>query len=327
MNHTPTDPLNVLSLFNGMGCIWLALDQLGIPVGRRYSSEINTSAIKVNDDNYPDTTQLGDVTKVNASELERIDLLVAGSPCQGFSQAGGRLNFNDPRSKLFFEFVRLLDESKPKYFMLENVSMKKEQQDVISKYLGCEPIKLNSNLLTAQSRSRLYWTNLPVQERILDKGIVVADILESGPTPINLLASPARVFHPVTPGRRSPTGLKLLGGLVGPNETMRTHTQPVGSGNFRTQQRLYCVSGKAACLTLTERTLYATNTGNRKLTRVELERLQGVPDNYTRSVSRGVAMKMLGNGWTVPIVAHVLSGLSELHCDPNFWMRFINEPL
>ncbi len=170
--------MNVLSTFNGMGCIWIALDRLGIQVNKRYSSEIDKYANKVNDKNYPDTIQLGNITKVKGSDLEKIDLLVGGSPCQGFSFAGKQLNFEDPRSKLFFEFVRLLEECKPKYFLLENVKMKKSYQNVISELLGVQPIKINSALVSAQNRERFYWTNIHNVTQPEDKEIYLKDILE-----------------------------------------------------------------------------------------------------------------------------------------------------
>ena len=125
--------MNVLSLFDGMSCGQIALDQLGIKVDNYYAAEIDKDAMKIAKKNYPNTIHLGDVTKVKGSDLPKIDLLLGGSPCQGFSFAGKQLNFNDPRSALFFEYVRLLKETNPKYFLLENVRMKKEYQDVISR--------------------------------------------------------------------------------------------------------------------------------------------------------------------------------------------------
>ena len=153
--------LNVLSLFDGMSCGQLALKKAGIKVNKYFSSEIDKYAIKVTQANFPDTIQLGDVKAITSNQVGTIDLFIGGSPCQGFSFAGKQLNFNDPRSKLFFEYARLLKEIKPKYFLLENVRMKKESQDIISKCLGIEPIAINSNIVSAQNRYRLYWTNIP----------------------------------------------------------------------------------------------------------------------------------------------------------------------
>jgi DNA (cytosine-5)-methyltransferase 3A len=184
--------MNVLSLFDGMSCGQIALDQLGIPVNKYFAAEIDKYAIQVAKKNYPNMIHLGDVKNVktmvtpNDTYLwmdgfdrgHKIDLLIGGSPCQGFSFGGKGLNFDDPRSKLFFEFDRLLKALKPKYFLLENVKMKKESEQVITDYLGVEPIEINSNLVSAQNRKRLYWTNIPMDGLPEDKGIMLKDILE-----------------------------------------------------------------------------------------------------------------------------------------------------
>ncbi len=182
--------MNVLSLFDGMSCCQIALNRLGMKYENYFASEIDKHGIKVAMSNYPDTVQLGDVTKIKAEHLPKIDLLAGGSPCQGFSMAGKMLNFNDERSRLFFEFVRLKNELKPKYFLLENVLMKQEWQDVISRELGVKPIMINSNLVSAQNRKRLYWTNIGMvqgglfgdMESVIrqpeDRGIFLKDILE-----------------------------------------------------------------------------------------------------------------------------------------------------
>jgi len=172
--------MNVLSLFDGISAGQVALQRLGIKVDNYYASEIDKYAIKVTQKNFPNTIQIGDVTKVKGSDLPVIDLLIGGSPCQGFSFAGKQLAFDDPRSKLFFEYVRLLKECNPRYFLLENVKMKKEFQDVISEYLGVQPIEINSALVSAQNRKRLYWTNIPNITQPEDKGILLRDIIEYG---------------------------------------------------------------------------------------------------------------------------------------------------
>jgi DNA-cytosine methyltransferase len=183
--------MNVLGLFDGMSCGQIALNRAGIKYDKYFACEIDKHAIKVTQANYPHTIQLGDVTKVKSNDLPKIDLLIGGSPCQGFSFAGKQLAFDDPRSVLFFEYVRLLKEYKPKYFLLENVKMKREHELVISKYLGIDPIEINSSLVTAQNRVRLYWTNIASKPFGLfgdvectipqpkDKGIVLKDILET----------------------------------------------------------------------------------------------------------------------------------------------------
>ncbi len=184
--------MNVLSLFDGMSCAQLALQRSGIKVDKYYASEVDKYAIQITQKNFPNTIQVGDVTKLKAKDFKDMDLIVAGSPCQGFSFAGKQLAFDDPRSALFFEFIRLLKEIKPKYFLLENVRMKKEFIEVITQQVSdcypdhqgsglfpglIEPILINSALLSAQSRQRLYWTNIPNVEQPEDLGIVLKDIL------------------------------------------------------------------------------------------------------------------------------------------------------
>ena len=185
--------MNVLSLFDGMSCGQIALDQLGIKVDKYYASEIDKYAIAVAKKNYPNTIHVGDITQLDPNDFKNIDLILAGSPCQGFSFAGKQLAFDDPRSALFFEFIRLLKAIKPKYFLLENVRMKQQYLDVITQQVSecypehqgndlfdskIEPILINSALLSAQSRQRLYWTNIPNVKQPEDLGIVLKDILE-----------------------------------------------------------------------------------------------------------------------------------------------------
>src|SRR6056300_630592 len=172
--------MNVLSLFDGMSCGRIALERLGIKVDNYYASEIDKYAMKVSEANYPDIIQVGDVTELDTSTLPNIDLVMGGSPCQGFSFAGKQLAFDDPRSALFFEFVKCVKELNPKYFLLENVKMKKEYLDIISEYMGVEPIFINSSLVSAQSRQRYYWTNILNVSVPEDRGLVLRDILEDG---------------------------------------------------------------------------------------------------------------------------------------------------
>jgi len=187
--------MNVLSLFDGMSCGMIALDRLGIKVDKYYASEVDKYAIQVSQNNYPEIIQVGDVCNIKAEDYQDIDLILAGSPCQGFSFAGKQLAFDDPRSSLFFEFVRLLKEIKPKYFLLENVNMKKEFLDVISEQVsacypelpfGIERIKINSALVSAQNRVRWYWTNIPEITQPEQRGIVLRDILETNSLVENL---------------------------------------------------------------------------------------------------------------------------------------------
>ena len=173
--------MTVLSLFDGISAGQLALRRAGIPVTKYYASEIDRHAISVTQKNFPDTIQLGDVTRWREWDIESPDLIIGGSPCQGFSFAGKQLNFEDPQSKLFFDMVDIINHYQPRYFLLENVKMKKEYQDVITEHMGVQPMEINSALVSAQNRKRLYWFNWDA-EMPGDKGIVLRDVLEDGET-------------------------------------------------------------------------------------------------------------------------------------------------
>lgn len=170
--------LKVLSLFDGISCGMIALERAGIPVERYVAYEIDKYAIQISEKNYPQIEHCGDVTKADFTQYKDFDLLIGGSPCQGFSFAGKQLNFNDERSKLFFEYVRALEEVEPKYFLLENTPMKKEYENIISDCLGVQPILINSSLVSAQNRKRLYWTNIQNVQQPKDKQILLEDIVE-----------------------------------------------------------------------------------------------------------------------------------------------------
>jgi site-specific DNA-cytosine methylase len=274
--------VNVLSLFDGMSCGRIALERAGVKVDNYYASEIDKYAITVAQKNYPDTIQLGSVLDVKSANLPKIDLLIGGSPCQGFSFAGKQLNFDDPRSKLFFEFVRLKEELNPKYFLLENVKMKKESQDVISAYLGVEPVEINSALVSAQNRKRLYWTNIPF-DMPEDKGILLKDVLINDTEKLML----------------SPKAIEYMDRLRNGKPRWEYHTNPL--------------DGKAACLTanMFKGVPYGViKELVRKLHPIECERLQTVPDNYTEGVSDTQRYKMLGNGWTVDAVRHIFKNIT-----------------
>lgn len=283
--------MNVLSLFDGMSCGQIVLSELGIKVNNYFASEIDTNAIKVTQHNFPNTIQLGDVTKVKGEYLPKIDLLYGGSPCQGFSFAGKQLNFEDDRSKLFFEFVRILKETNPKYFLLENVKMKKEFEDVITECLGVEPILINSSLVSAQNRQRLYWTNIPNVAQPEDKGILLKDILDSNGD-----------FIFISDEKTSKRQFKKSYLQYDIN----------GKGNGSQDQRAYYLNGKHGCLDTgaNGKAKVLLEDGRvRKLTRNELERLQTVPINYTEPVSLAQAGKMLGNGWTVEVIKHIFKNI------------------
>lgn len=285
--------INVLSLFDGMSCGQIALNQLGIKVDNYYAAEIDKDAIKIAKKNYPNTIHLGDVTKIKGSDLPKIDLLLGGSPCQGFSFAGKQLNFNDPRSALFFEYVRLLKETSPKYFLLENVRMKKEYQDVITEHLGVEPIMINSSLVSAQNRVRLYWTNIPNVHQPNDKNIMLKDIFE--------LNTNEKIYE--EPYYKPNTKPLSYVGYVGKQPKQAT--------------KVFSVNNKSVCLTALgggqggKTGLYEIpNTKTcRKLTPTECEKLQTVPFNYTEGVSDTARYKMLGNGWTVEVIKHIFQNM------------------
>ena len=339
--------MNVLSLFDGMSCGQLALQKADIPVENYLASEIDKYAIQVTQKNFPYTIQLGDITEIGTRRTERmeelgIDLIIGGSPCQGFSFAGKQLNFKDPRSKLFFEFVKILKAIKPKYFLLENVRMKKENQDIISEYMGVEPTVVNSNLVSAQNRNRLYWTNIPFTIPD-DKGIILADILQpdneidvkylagekllqnyKGGNQLNpTYKSQANTIH----NREGKSGIICAGthgyanGYVtggafrGRYKIDGVRQDHKGSVAGKTQQELEVrTDAKTNALTTVQKDNVVIDYKQkswRKLTPIECERLQTVPDNYTDSVSNTQRYKMLGNGMTVDVIAHILKGIGK----------------
>ena len=269
--------MKILSLFDGMSCGQIALNKAGVEYADYFAAEINDYAIKVTQKNYPRTIQLGDVTKVEAHALPGIDLLIGGSPCQGFSFAGKQLDFDDPRSKLFFEYVRLLKELKPKFFLLENVPMKKQCEAVISEYLGVYPVKIESAVFSAQSRTRLYWTNIPINPLPKDKGLLLRDIYAPG---------------------------------SGKHLTPRTAQRPRTIRNTRgLHQKAYCLLATMYKGSQTNGMTVIDDNGLRCITPLEAERLQTVPDKYTDCVSDTRRYEMLGNGWTVDVVAHIFKGM------------------
>ena len=317
--------MKVLSLFDGMSCGQIALKKAGIPVTKYFASEIDKHAIKVTQENFPDTIQLGSVTDVTVDQVGEIDLLIGGSPCQGFSFAGKNLNFDDPRSKLFFEYVRLLKELKPKYFLMENVRMSKKSQDIISEHLGVEPIVINSNLVSAQNRHRLYWTNIPF-DMPTDKGIVLSDIIEGGVVDRDKShCLDANYFKGgnlksyFRKNRRqlvfdSPDALfcaSIVGRKINPETGKRDDNNP----DLPMVQRLEIQSEghiKTGALNTVQKTNVLTDTKRwRNLTPLECERLQTVPEGYTNHVSNTQRFRMLGNGWTVDVIKAIFGGLNN----------------
>ena len=385
--------MNVLSLFDGMSCGQLALQRIGAKVNNYFASEIDPYAIKIAKKNFPNMVHVGDVTNVmkgipidkvkDDCLLEmmatEIDLILAGSPCQGFSFAGKQLNFDDPRSKLFFEFIRIVNNintrkaqlGKPQVkFLLENVRMKKESQDVITKALGVEPMLINSALVSAQNRNRLYWTNIPNVTQPQDKGIVLSDILEDLPfdEPPNYLkgkwcgrvrgdlvksvdddkahcltasmwkgqiptfvkskkpiqvgvASDIKGYDIIkrvySPQGKSPTLTTMQGGHREPKVAIgRIVNRRLDENGTRkddqlqlpfTRQLEVSADTKSNCLTTVQKdNVVVSENLYRKLTPLECERLQTLPDNYTEGVSKTQRYKMIGNGWTVDVITHIL---------------------
>lgn len=276
----------VLSLFDGMSCGQIALNRAGVPYGKYYSSEIDRFAIHATQHNYPDTIQLGDIMNLRGYDLPKVDLLIGGSPCQSFSNAGNNQGFNG-KSGLFYEYVRMLGECNPTYFLLENVRMKKEWRDTITSELGVEPILINSNLVSAQNRERLYWTNIPVGP-LTDKKIYIEDILD-------------KEFDEKYWLKEKNTEILLR------------------KVNIENAPEIACIDvynkrvkfdRKSPTLTLPHHnSLRLLQSGRfRKLTPSECEKLQNVPVGYTDcDLSDSQRYSMLGNGWTVDVIAHIFS--------------------
>lgn len=299
--------LTVLSLFDGISGGQQALKELGIPIKAYYASEIDKSAIAITQKNHPNTIQLGDVRAIKASDLPKIDLLLAGSPCTGFSKAGKRLNFEDPQSFLFFEFLRLYRELEPTRFLLENVKMQNDWLYKISDYVSIQGVPLNSNCFSPQTRLRYYWTNLKFKPRKRTCKLTIANILE--PNYDNLLEQSRYQYHPIT---HNPTNnsTHILGGLLTTTETPRA--MPIKTlSDLRSHQRVMNIYGKSLTLT-TQRIGFISMPlllYIRQLTMLELERLQTFPDGYTSCVNKTARRRALGNSWNVATIKHILKSL------------------
>ena len=275
--------MNVLSLFDGMSCGQIALNRAGIKYDNYFASEIDAHAIKVTKHNYPNTIHLGDVSKVDISTLPKIDLLIGGSPCQSFSTAGNGEGFNG-KSGLFWEYARILKQTKPTYFLLENVKMKKEWRDIISTELGVQPIEINSKMVSAQNRPRLYWTNIPNVVQPANTNTLMKHILE--PQADKKYALSQAKIDRVT-------------------NTIR------GRGFFYDGTQDKCGTLIAGYYKQPTDGIYIDLGFKRRLTPIECERLQTVPDNYTNIVADSHRYKMIGNGWTVDVIAHILSYINN----------------
>lgn len=290
--------LNVVSYFDGMSCGQIALDRLDKKVDNYFAYEIDEKAIEVTQDNYPKTKQMGSVVSANFDLIPKNKdiLLIGGSPCQGFSIAGKKLNFDDDRSKLFFEFVKAKETLKPKYFFLENVKMKDEIADAIDEIMGVKRQFVNSRCFTGHIRKRYYWTNLPFT-KLPENDIKLKDIIDFE-IPFNKDLNFFLNRTPYAP-TESYDGIKT----INPKDNNGKQTWQRG--------RVYDVYGNmpTICASLFDLNITENHKTYRKLTRNECEKAQGVPKDYTKAVSKNEAGKMLGNGWNVDTVMHFFKGI------------------
>lgn len=303
--------MRVLSLFDGISCARVALGRAKLPLGAYFASEVDKYAIQVSKKNWSEIIQLGDVRNILdvgfgthfVEKYGEIDLLIGGSPCQDLSIAKrNRKGLSGERSGLFWEYVRILKEIKPKYFILENVaSMQKEAKDEITKTLGVEPIMINAALVSAQMRKRLFWTNIPNVTQPEDRKILLKDILIDG-----IAEKQKSLVITATYSRACPQD--YFG---------RSNRQLIKVGEFNSGgqgDRVYSIQGKSVTLSAlgggrgAKTGLYETTKGiYRKLHPVECERLQGLPDGYCSGVSNTQQYKALGNAFNVDVIAHILS--------------------
>ena len=294
--------LKVLSLFDGISCGMEALKRSDISVEEYVAYEIEPNAIKVSRKNYPQIKHCGDVTTADFTQYRGFDAVIGGSPCQDLSNYKydrGEVNGLDgEKSRLFYHFVRALKEVKPKFFLLENVaSMEQRWADIISDEMGVKPIMINSSVVSAQERKRLYWTNIPVALPLKDTGLLLKDI--------------------VLPAAEVPEKYWYQREFVYNGDEAKVQATLLGPGLMRNMRECYNLNSK--CNTL----LCDGDGGNRqkkifqdgrcrKLTPVEYERLQTLPDGYTEGVADCHRYTTVGNGWTVDVIAHILRGLKSI---------------
>lgn len=320
MDKIMKEGVNVLSLFDGISCGQIALKRAGIKVNKYYASEIDKHAIIVTQHNWPETVQLGSVVDIRAEDLPKIDLLCGGSPCQSFSIAGNREGF-DGKSGLFFEWLRLFREVNPRYFLLENVLMKKEWEDKITELVGVKPVMISSAKFGAQARERLYWTNIPFDKNIPDNNVFLNDILEKNVDSRYFLKN----SYKLKSLKENKSRLEILKENYRVNHKTAKQvpvlvsevTGDTPSGISRQTDRLYSTLSKSPTLLANRACDLKIDCGSadsekwRTLTPLEAERLQTVPEGYTSSISEPQRFKCLGNGWTVDVIAHIFSSLPE----------------
>lgn len=276
--------MNVLSLFDGMSCGQIALNKAGIKYNKYFASEIKKHAIEVTQHNYPNTIQLGDVTKIKAEDLPKIDLLIGGSPCQDFSRANKeRKGVEGTKSSLFFEYVRLLKECKPKYFLLENVIMSDYNYWFICNELNCEPVRICGSLVSAALRDRLYWTNIPPFSYDL-LGRLISNI----PQPKDKLITLQSILDSGYTNKRKHTCLNTSSGVGGKQEYLINRNNTTGMI-----------------------TLIYESDRVRTVNQNELEKLHNIPKGYTKILNQKKAGDLIGDGWTVDVVTHIFKNISN----------------
>jgi len=300
--------MNVLSLFNGISVGRMALDKADISVSSYFSSEIKPNALEFCKRHFPEDEKncLGDITKIDSSKLPKIDLLIGGSPCQDFSQANAiRRGVEGKKSGLFYEYVRLLNELKPRWFLLENVSMKKEHENIITEELGVEPVVINSKLVSGQLRKRLYWTNIPQNEELKDKGIILQDVLDSGYTDRKKarcllvsdsrpLATPVKMFH-----RYHATGFTTL---VFKDKIHYIKCMAHYRKNFPEKTALSIDRSNI------DTSIY---NGIRYLNKRERARLQNIDEKYVENMVENEVSGLLGDSWTLDVIVHLIKGIKK----------------
>lgn len=312
----------VLSLFDGMSCGMLALKRAGIQVDSYFASEIAKYAVQVSKKNWPDIIHIGDVTQVRykdgmlhtqfGSYETKIDMVIGGSPCTSFSVAGNGSGF-DGESGLFFEYLRILREVNPQYFLLENVVMKKQWEEVINSELGVKPIMINSALVSAQSRRRLYWTNIDGITQPQDKGVLLKDVLQDSVGSEFFYSEKAISYLD-----RSKIN-KRFANYSDSNKScclVANFCKSLPYNVYVDKEKSYCLTSNyanMACVNYNkgQGQIVFDNNSIRKLTPIECERLQTLPDDYTSGVSNTQRYKMIGNGWTVDVIAHIFSFIGK----------------
>ena len=292
--------MRVLSLFDGCSCGQVALERANIKIDTYYASEINPNSIKITQKNYPNTVQLGDVTQIGEREIKqlgKVDLLIGGSPCEDLSiTAVDRKDIDEglkgKKSSLFYKFVEILHIIKPKYFLLENVaSMTENNVNIITSKLGVTPILIDSGLIAAQDRDRLYWTNIPNIQLPEDKGLVLKDIMETNVDEKYYYNKPFEFYglDKKVCARLQVNSHDLVKRVYNPN--FKCGTLTAVQGGYQ-EKKVY------------------DNGRVRKLTPIEYERLQTLPDNYTYGVSNSARYSLCGDGWTVDVVAHIFKNIN-----------------